>query len=133
MKNSYFFLMLPALILFIASCSKSSTSPGNANFAGTYNGNILISGISTADTITIPASSTSTIVMNSRTATGSNYSISATVSGTTLTILTSPPQTITTGLGSYTATGNGTLINSDSLVINYSFSGHTGTFRGGKK
>jgi len=74
-----------ALILFVTACSKSSTSTPNANFAGTYFGNLVVSGVSVTDTITIPistpVSATSDMIdMNSRTGRGSIYTIDATVS-----------------------------------------------------
>jgi hypothetical protein len=122
-----------ALISFATSCKKADSS---VNFTGTYYGTFSSWFYSESDTITIPASSSSAVVINSMTGSGSLYSINATVSGSSLSIA-SQSVFVPSLNATYQVTGSGTLNNS-TLVIDYVFvnSGNTTsdwTFTGTKR
>lgn len=116
-----------ALMALISSCKKSpnddddnnNPTPSQNIFSGIYYGTFSKGSFSEADTIVIPATTSSDIVMNSRTERGSVYSIKATTDGSNFTI---PSQSVTVATlgGTYTVTGTGTLSNSN-LVIKYIF------------
>ncbi len=123
------------LIAFTTSCSKSK-SDNNANFSGTYYGALATGLYSEADTIAIPGTTSSSIVMNTRTGRGSIYSIHGTINGNALTIA-SQSVTIPSQETTYTVSGTGTLTNS-TLVIHYAFVSSSNattnlTFTGDKK
>ena len=119
------------LIALATGCSKTGN---NTSFTGTYIGTLGMNLYTEPDTIAITAGSTSTaIVMASKTGTGSNYTINATTSGSTLNI---PSQSVfVPSLNTtYTVTGSGTLngstikityvfVSSSNTTYNWSFSG----------
>lgn len=108
-----------ALIIFVISCSKSDNKNNNANFTGTYYGALVTGLYSEADTIVITASSSSAVVMKTRTGRGSAYTINGTVNGSALNIA-SQSVVIPSSEATYTVSGTGSLTNS-SLVIHYAF------------
>ena len=122
------------LVAFGSSCKKTSD---NASFTGTYYGTLGTGLYSEADTVIITTGTTSTsVVMVSKTSRGSIYTINGTVSGSQLNI---PSQQvyIASSAATYTTSGSGTLTNSK-LVINYVFTSTSGTsnsltFTGAKK
>lgn len=135
-------VMAIALMAVIPSCKKSSNDddnnipPSQNIFSGIYYGTFSKGTFSEADTIVIPATTSSDIVMNSRTERGSVYSIKATTDASNFTI---PSQSVTVATlgGTYTVTGTGTLSNSN-LVIKYTFVTSAGsssnwTFNGTKQ
>jgi len=107
-------LLFAIAIMAFSACSKSG-SGSSVSFTGTYAGSLKYLAYSETDTISIPASNSSAIVMNTKTGLGSSYSINGTVSGSNVTITS---QTISVLGTTYTVTGNGTLTGS-TLVINY--------------
>ncbi len=112
-----------SLITFGMSCKKSSD---NANFTGTYTGTLVTGLFSEGDTVIISAGSTSSsVVMQSKTARGSTYTIEGTVTGSSLNI---PSQQVYVSslAATYTTTGSGS-INNSALVINYTFTSTGGT------
>ena len=115
----YLIIIGVVLIAFTTSCSKSKGDNNNANFSGTYYGALATGLYSEADTIAIPATTSSSIVMNTRTGRGSIYSIHGTINGNALTIA-SQSVTIPTQEATYTVSGTGILTNS-TLVIHYAF------------
>jgi hypothetical protein len=119
-----------ALVIYGSSCNKSSSN-NNADFTGTYIGTLVTPLLTEGDTVIITAGSTSSaVVMYSKTARGSTYTINGTVSGTTLNI---PSQLVYVASlnATYTTTGGGSL-NGSTITINYSFSGNSLTFTGTK-
>jgi len=110
-----------AFIMLISSCKKSSSNDSNKAFIGTYYGTLTTSGIYTsADTIVITAgSSSSSIVMNSRTGAGSVYTIDGSVNDKNITI--SSQQVKVPSLSeTFTVTGSGNL-NGSALQLNMVF------------
>ena len=107
------------LIAFAPSCKKSSTNT-NTIFTGNYYGTLVTGFYSEADTIVITAGSTSSdVVLNTRTGRGSTYTIYGTVSGSTLNIASQ--QVTVASLGTtYTVHGSGGLKNT-TLSISYVF------------
>ena len=119
------------LIIFASSCSKSSTS--NADFTGTYYGTLIVSGVITeSDTIVITNGSTSSsIVMFSKTSRGSTYTVNGTVSGNLLNV---PSQSVYVAALTTTYAVNGTgSLNGTSLSINETWSGNALSFNGTKQ
>lgn len=112
-------IIATTLIVFGTTCSKSSNDVANADFTGTFCGALVSGSYNEADTIIIPASSTSAIVMNTRTGIGSTYTIYGTISGSTVNI-TSQPVFISSLNATYQVSGSGALSNAN-LVINYAF------------
>jgi len=106
------------LAMFGVSCKKNSDD--NIIFQGTYVGTLSMGFYSEPDTISITSgSSSSSVVMNSRTGAGSTFSLNGTVSGAKLSI---PEQSVyDSNLNTtYTVSGSGTLSNNNnSLLINY--------------
>jgi len=105
-----------ALTTLACACSKSSNNNNNNNntnpnaaYLGTFIGSHT-DGVGTyADTMVITAgSSSSAIIMSSRTSTGSDYVITGTVSGTSMAIA-SQPVYISVYATTYTVTGSGAL------------------------
>ena len=115
-------------LITLTSCGKSSSN--NVNFNGTYYGTLIVSGVITeADTIVITSGSTSSsVVMNSKTSRGSSYTVNGTVSGNTLNV---PSQQVYVASLSttYTVTGSGSLVGS-TLKVNESWSGNSLNFTG---
>lgn len=123
-----------AFIMLANSCKKSSNSNDADAFVGTYYGTLVTSGIhSSTDTIVITKSSSSSIVMNSRTGAGSVYSVTGSVSGKNITIASQ--QVAVPSLNeTFTVTGSGNLsgatlglsmlfVSSGSSSYNLSFTG----------
>jgi len=120
-----------ALVTCGSSCKKS-TETNSANFTGTYVGTLVASFVTEGDTVVITQGSTSgSVIMNSKTARGSTYTINGTVNGNSLNI---PSQQVyVASLGStYTTIGSGSL-SGNTLTISYSFSGNGLTFTGTKQ
>ena len=107
------------LIAFTTSCSKSK-SDNNANFSGTFYGALASGLYSEADTIVITNSSSSAIVMKTRTGRGSTYTINGTVNGSALNIA-SQSVYIPSSEATYTVSGSGNLTDNSNLVIHYAF------------
>ena len=105
-----------ALMGLASGCSKS----GNPDFTGTYIGTLSLGSYTEADTIIVAqGSSSSAIVMTSKTGAGSTYIINGTTSGSAVNI---PSQSVyvNTLSTTYTTTGSGTLSGS-TLTLNYLF------------
>jgi|GEM_PF-1261644 len=120
-----------ALTTFAFACKKSNndtkSNPSTSPVIGTYYGNLSVGSYVEPDTIVIQAGSGSSVVMSSKTGTGSAYSINGTASGNTISI-TSQSVYVPSLNATYTVTGSGTLANS-TMVINYVFvsSSHVST------
>lgn len=114
-----FAVMAIAFITFTMSCSKSSNNNNTNVFPGTYYGTITVGSYTEGDTIVIPASTTSSVVLNSKTAMGSSYAINGTANGSALTI---PSQSVYIASlnGTYTVVGTGNLSNS-TLTLSWTF------------
>jgi hypothetical protein len=113
------FVVAVMVVVFVSSCSKSTTNP-NAAFIGTYYGTETDVANTITDTITITAgSSSSAIALAAKTSAGTSYPFTATVSGSALTIPMQPIDYTTT---SYTIvdsiSGSGSLTGS-TLQMNY--------------
>jgi hypothetical protein len=118
------------LAVFATSCSKSTSSP---DFIGTYYGVIGGTGGNNDTIVITQGSSSSAILMASKTSIGSVYNINGTVSGSSLSI---PLETFTLNATMDTVIGSGGLSGS-TLTINYRFSNTSGvnnyTFTGTKQ
>jgi hypothetical protein len=120
--------------MLASSCKKSSSSDDADALVGTYYGTLITSSVySSPDTITITKSSSSSIVMNSRTGAGSVYTVNGSVSGKNITIA-SQQVTVPSLSETFTVTGSGNLsgstlalnmvfVTSGSSTYNLSFSG----------
>jgi hypothetical protein len=95
-----------ALVLFTASCSKSSTNP-NAAMIGLYYGNIGAGSFQNQDTLTITADGNGSAVnIMSKTSAGSVYTITAAANGNSLTV---PSQTFAYYINTDSVSGSGSL------------------------
>jgi len=106
--------------MFASSCKKSSSSNDADALVGTYYGTLVTQGVYTSDdTITITKSSSSSIVMNSRTGAGSVYNVTGSVSGKNITIA-SQQVTVPSLSETFTVTGTGNLSGS-TLALSMTF------------
>ena len=109
-----------ASTMFASSCKKSSSSNDADALVGTYYGTLVTQGVYTSDdTITITKSSSSSIVMNSRTGAGSVYNVTGSVSGKNITIA-SQQVTVPSLSETFTVTGTGNLSGS-TLALSMTF------------
>jgi hypothetical protein len=110
------FVVALTMVVFVSSCSKSSTVNPNAVFLGTYYGNISAGTYNYADTIVMTAgSNSSSVIMLSKWSNGLSNTINASASGTTLSIAS---QTVSFGNNTDTVSGTGALV-SPVLTLNY--------------
>ena len=112
-------------VLSLATSCKKSDNNNSPSIPGTYYGSLTSGAYTEADTIVIPSSGSSSIVMTSRTGTGSVYSINGTTSGASITIA-SQSVYIPSLSANYTVTGSGALASS-TLTLNYAFKSAAGT------